>query len=371
MKYKFIKVLIVLAFCFVPFVVRAAEITGVSVSGLDSVKVGEEFTLTVGVNYSGVSKGTFDTLGVAVVGFDIDFDSDVFTLTDYSSSDWDTVVGQEDGSYYLLSSLSGDSSNNKCADDVLYCDNYQINLKFFVKNTDKTFSSIKIGEVAVGLFPVDSEYDEEDLVLLSINAAKEKGITINNTNNNVAVEPPAVEVTPGAKDIITATKKETIDEIKEETKEETEEVKNTESNDNFLKSLKVKGQKLDFTKEKTTYEIVLDKNVNSINVEALAENKNAKVKIIGADDLEKNDNKVVIEVTDEAGSVRNYTIKIIKDTSKKEEKKSFNIIKILKNYSKLIFITLGIIVIIIILIILIKYIKNRRLEKALDNFEKM
>ena len=81
------------------------------------------------------------------------------------------------------------------------------------------------------------------------------------------------------------------------------------SNNNYLKSLKVKGIKLntDFNKENTTYFIKVT-NTSTLKITATAEDDSAKVAVVGNDNIKQGTNKILISVTAENGDIRYYRI---------------------------------------------------------------
>lgn len=82
------------------------------------------------------------------------------------------------------------------------------------------------------------------------------------------------------------------------------------SNNNYLKSLEISGYEIDFAKDKLNYELNISKE-RKLDIIALAEHENAKVKITGNNKL-KNKSIIKITVTAEDDSTRIYNINIIK-----------------------------------------------------------
>ena len=80
--------------------------------------------------------------------------------------------------------------------------------------------------------------------------------------------------------------------------------------DSTLKSLTIKNYKIDFSSEVTDYEIKVLKNVSKLDIEAKANDKNAKVKITNPS-LQIGENTIKIEVTND-DSKTTYTIKVTK-----------------------------------------------------------
>ena len=80
--------------------------------------------------------------------------------------------------------------------------------------------------------------------------------------------------------------------------------------DSTLKSLTIKNYKIDFSSEITDYELKVLKNVSKLDIEAKANDKNAKVKITNPS-LQIGENTIKIEVTND-DSKTTYTIKVTK-----------------------------------------------------------
>ena len=85
------------------------------------------------------------------------------------------------------------------------------------------------------------------------------------------------------------------------------------SKDNLLKSLEVAGYDINFDKNKDTYYLNVDKNVDNIDIIANSNDSKAKVKINNIDKLIPGENTITIEVTAEDGSVKIYKIIVNKD----------------------------------------------------------
>lgn len=90
---------------------------------------------------------------------------------------------------------------------------------------------------------------------------------------------------------------------------------NGESN-NYLSSLEIDGFDLlpNFSKTCQTYFIEVGNDVNSITINAEAEDENAKVTLYGNENLQEGENKVLVSVTAENGSVRFYRIYVTKNS---------------------------------------------------------
>lgn len=88
---------------------------------------------------------------------------------------------------------------------------------------------------------------------------------------------------------------------------------NTTNEGNSLSSLVVSGYDIDFKQDTTTYTIKVDKNVDKLDVEALALDENAKVTIEGNDSLVDGENTVNVIVESVDGTTKTYTIIAIRD----------------------------------------------------------
>jgi len=125
---------------------------------------------------------------------------------------------------------------------------------------------------------------------------------------------------------------------------------------NDLSNIKIDGKKLDdnFDPDKLNYKLTVDGNTDSLDVEAITKNPNAKVEITGNKDLKEGNNVVMVRVTDENGFTKSYQIDV--------EKKSKKILGLtLGQFFALLSLLLLLLAIIIMLIILIKR-KNKQKE---------
>lgn len=91
--------------------------------------------------------------------------------------------------------------------------------------------------------------------------------------------------------------------------------KEVKSSNTYLKSLTIKDNNITFQKNITNYDINVPYNTESIDIEALPEDNKSTVEITGNKDLKVGLNKIIILVTSEDKSTREYTINV----NKKEE----------------------------------------------------
>lgn len=88
------------------------------------------------------------------------------------------------------------------------------------------------------------------------------------------------------------------------------------SDNNYLSELLVDGYTLnkEFSKENSSYFITVEKDVNSLEIIAKAEDKASTVCIYGNEEISKSTSKILISVTAENGNVRNYRIYVTKNS---------------------------------------------------------
>ena len=363
-KLKFIILLFILIVC--PIIIKASttSISSVSVVGTDSAKVGSEFSQGFKVVFSDLYKGSTETLGIWLVKYEIDYNEDDFIIKSISSggNTWSSVVYKEGGKTYVLSQFANDPYHNACVDGVLYCAEYYSSITFYVKDTNNKTSKITMKDVEVGAFQVSGslnpEYDVNDMIELDSSSTASNTIKITKPENVKVEEPKSIinNSKPSVKKPVTTSNNSS---------------KNSISDNNNLKTLEIEGYSIDFSKDKKKYTVKVKEDVNSLKINAKAEDKKATVKISGNKDLNANDNKVLIKVTAENGKTKTYTINIkrvkkiiINDIEKNIEKKRF---KITKNHIKYGGIIIGALLILIIVIRLIIKIKDRKVDKMFDS----
>lgn len=135
---------------------------------------------------------------------------------------------------------------------------------------------------------------------------------------------------------------------------------------NYLKTLEIEGYNIDFVKHQSIYSIEVPVEVRDLKVNAIAEATNAKVEIVGADNLEENNNKIIITVTAENGEEKKYIINIKRIKEDAKEKDSF--FEITDEQKKMGLIFAGVIVGIGLIIFIIIRIRDRKIEKGMDKW---
>ena len=361
MKKKIIYIFI-LFLILMPIKIFAAEMVDTEITGVTEKNIGEEFILDFKVNLTEFDKSK--TLGIWIAGFELIFDDQLLVLSDVSSEDFDSYIYKEDDKYYVISEvLENNNSDNMCSNKILYCGNYQVSVKFYIKNTELTETSIKMGEIEIGLLDMNDEtktYTLDDLISLNKITDKTHTIKINKTTNEITKEPVNIikDEKPVFKEPQTTNKK--------------EETNNIKSSNAVIKELKIDNYNINFEKNKTNYILTLEEDINELDIKVKLENENATYKIIGADDLKNNNNEIAIVVTAEDNTILTYTINIKHEEIKKENetKVKLDIKELINKYFTKENLTYagiigGIIIIIILIIILINKRQNKKINKLL------
>ena len=375
---KNILVIILTLFLFAPIKVMANEVSIIDprLSSKNNISPGEELSVSFFLSFSGIQKGDLDSLGVAAVDYELIYDDKVFVVTDITSREWDSILYKDNEQYRILSMIGDeDPAHNKCIDGVLFCADYGVTIKFYTKDTDKETTEIKVGDITVGLLKMidpNKEYTEEDVVVITGTSDAKLTVSIEKKETTNKEEPPSIieNTKPNVSDKIdNITNKDEIDNVTD--KDEID--FSYKSYNNYLKLLKIENYKINFHKYVKDYNITIEPNVNKLNLTVELDDSKANYKIIGADDLKKNNYKVLIEVTAENGNKKTYTINIkvkeetkdvvILDDNVEKNKKTF---KLEKKYIIIGSIIVGIILLLITIIKFIVHIKDRKLEKALD-----
>lgn len=364
MKRNIVSILLLL-FILIPFNVKAIAIKNVDISSNEEAKIGEEVLLNIKINFSDDSSMNTNSLGIWMLNYEIIYDDTALIATDIISDDWDSYLYEDGGKYYVISeAIENSASLNKCSDGILQCSNYEVTVKFFVRNTEKHSTSIGINNIESVLLMVPAlgeGYDTNNPSLITGNSYDVKTIKITKTENQVINEPQN----------IASDNKPDVSKQPEVSTPNTNNEPIIQSSNNYLSSLTIEGYEINFDKNKHNYSITVEDNVNNLNLKVELEDTKATYTILGADDLEKNDYKVLIDVVAENGEKSTYTIKVKREENKEEvvnEKESFHLDK---KYIIIGGIVLAVILIIIIIVVIINKINDRKLNKALDELDKM
>ena len=352
---KIFRIIFILTIIFIPINVFAIEITNTEITGSTEKSIGEELALDYKINLDGIEKDK--TTGIWLLKYELDFDEETLIITDITSNDFNSHIYKENDKYYIISEvIENNNGENLCTNNILHCGNYQSTINFYIRNTELNETNIKIKDLQVGILNITDKtktYTKDDLIKLTSKEEKDHTIKINKATTEIKEEP---------KTIVT-------DELPTIKEEKIEQNKNESSA--FIKELKIKNHKIDFEKNKTNYNITLEKNINELEIDVTLESEFATYKIIGADDIKANNNEIAIVVTSEDNNTITYTINVkYTDTLIKENKtdnKKIDIKALIKKYLTKDNITYAIIGIgIIVIIILLFLLKNKRENKKIN-----
>ncbi len=356
-----------------PFKSEAVSISGVTITGADEIEKGQQITLTFSVKASGIEKKS-DTLGIWVAYFSLQYDEDVLEPVAKDSPGFTTLIYPYNDQNIVFGEVIEDSSYNKeCVNGLLYCDDYVVKLSFYVNDVSNTSTTIAVKEAGLGVLDMtdpDKEYNEDDMTEITYTSGTAKTIILKEATGTASKKPSTIvsNSKPNTSKKSSSSKKETSSSTSNSSssnKEDDKTVIAPKSKNNNLKSLVITNYDLSFDKNRHIYDLNIRKEINKLEVKVTLEDKKASYEIIGADDLKKNDYKVVIKVTAENGDVNNYVI----NTNNEEEtvtqapEKKFNITK---KHLIIGSIIIGGVVVVGLLISFVIHRKDRKLERSLD-----
>lgn len=370
---RYLFVLILFLLLLVP--VRCYALQGISIydttlTGPSSATEGELFTIEIGGIYSGFDRNIYGVEGIYAAGAEFEFDDSVLEITQLYTDYYDSAVAKIDGKYYVYG-VADESENNKCADNFLDCTPYSARIVFFVKDTYATEVTIKLNVLELDVFTVrsDRDYDESNMKEVVSENKKTLTVKINQSSGNFSTPNSIVSnklpvannstIQKSLEDnhsVASDTKDDASDDDK---KEDAKEVK--KKNIKFLKSLSIKNYKLNFKEDVFRYVLTLDNSVNKLKIDTVAYDKDAKVNIVGANNLEAADDTVKIRVKLSTGEKATYTINIKRSgISSKNEKLIVNKL----NY--VIFSVIGVVILILVLVVIFHFREKRKLNKLLN-----
>jgi len=379
----------------IPFSVDAASISGVSISTPVEQEKGNQFYVPVHVSFSGVDKNYGDS-GIFEVVLVVDYDDSVLDIVDIHSDFFSSTLtkvrngeglslGLPDGNY-IISITDPNATGNKCSDQFLACFDYDINIKFYVKDDSVPSTDIKVDAGAIA-FKIDNtleSYTEENMQELESSSIATTTVNIKKTDKVVTTEPEKnITVNnniQSTNDILNSAKENANNQTNNNSSSNNNNNNNNsnnnpevKSNNKYLSSLQVENYNLSFDKNIYEYNLDIEPGVNALNITATVEDPKSTYQIIGSDDLKQNNNQVVIKVTAENGEESSYiiTTKVKEENDialsgekKKKDKKSlkFNI-KLKKEH----FIIGGVALLILFIVFIIIKLKDRKIDKALKN----
>lgn len=274
--------------------VFAGSVT-LSINGADTVKVGDNITLTVSASdINGL------TDGLATAQGDMEFDESYLEYIAFKavSSSLSVSYGTKTKRFVALG-IGGEyiSSN----DDLF-------TLTFKAKRVGETVVNIKGGSVVIG----------DTKAIIHSSNVRSKTIKIVDANDNTQTNPPNTE--PSKKP---STSGGSSSGDKKPNGNNSGNSNSKKSSDNTLESLIINNAKTSpsFNKNTTTYNVVVPKDVSKLDLSYVTSDKKASVSISGNDKLKDDEvNVVIITVTAENGDVRKYTLNVTKSDDKSSNK---------------------------------------------------
>lgn len=346
----------ILTIIFIPIKVFGVEIINTEITGTTEKSIGEEILLDYKINFEGIKIDK--TTGIWLLQYELIFDEEILSITGITSNGFESFIYKKDDKYYVISEVIENSNDeNICSNNILYCGNYQATIKFYIKNTESTETTIKVNNVEVGLLDIidkEKTYTIEDIIEITNDEEKSHLLKINKTTNNIENKPENIIIN-------------TYPNIKEE--KNNKELEKEKISSAFIKELKIKNHSIDFEKNKTNYNVTLEKEINELDINVTLEDEKATYKIIGADDIKANNNEIAIIVTSEDNNTITYTInvKYIETIKDNNDNKKIDIKAIITKYMTKDNLTYGAIILgIIIIIILILLLKNKRENKKIN-----
>ena len=370
MKYKLLNKLLILIIgiiIFIPYQVKAVSLASSKIGADLVVKTGDTFTIPLYLDFTEIDSKDLNSFGIAAVGIKLSYDTDTIKLLEATATSFTTELDDDNNTISILS--TEDLLNNNCADNILYCSNYNISYTFYMNDTANENTKIKIEEVTLYGWKLENgkrdSYLEKDL--LKYTNKIDKTATISIKKAEIKEEPnitiKKVDSNKKEANIASAINK------KIEQHNNIATIDNTKSNNNYLSKLEVEGYLIDFYKRTNEYDLEVAKNVNKLYVDATLEDKTATLEIIGANDIKANNNKIEIIVTAENGTKNTYVINIIKDENTKKETTLINKLKDFYNkYKMYIIIGASGLLLIIIILAIVNKVSDKRLDNKIDNF---
>lgn len=361
---KLILYFLLIALFIMPIGASATTIRSATMESRTEVTVGDTLYVSFSIEFNDLKMATLDTEGVYLTGVEFSFDDSVLALMGASSDNFDSTVyyDAESDRYAVISIVKSENDiSNRCNDHFLYCSDYIVTLKFYVNNTTNATTTINAYEYIAGVFQVNNEgvYEVDNIKELSYSKQETKTIKINQTsttvkdNTSTIVESGQPVITPPKNNNSSSANSSSSSSSSTETKK---------SSNTYLKKLEIKDYKIEFNKEKYTYELTIPEDVNTLDLSIETEDSNATYEVIGDKGLKENKNRVKITVTAEDGTKRNYRINVTKDDSKTKENAKKGV---LNKLNLVAYSVAGIIVFIIIICVISSIISKRKLNKLL------
>lgn len=353
------KRLIIISFLMLllPLSVNAVSIDKVDVQQIPTQIADSYFKVPITVHFSAKQPDEKYHL-IDAIAFGIQVDSSLLEITNADSKKFETdIINSQDGIYYIIS-VRDDEVIPEYTGNGPAINNFTVDVTFHLKSTNAKITNINILAVVVEA----SEIDDENKV---VEMTYEKVITerIPIYQSDLITVPDEEETTVKAP--TTDISKDLINKTKENTPSSSTTSSNTKkeptiSSNNYLKTLWIENQILDFNKDKLEYEITIDDSIKILNIKAEPEDSKSTVEIIGNDPLT---NEVKVNVKAENGVEKIYNIKVNKQLKDNQSEKQMN--KTFKKVNLIIILSVVVLIIIVVISIIIKVHNNRKLDKMM------
>jgi len=359
---KYIKYLLFMFLIIIPINIKAVTISGLKIEGNKEVKKKDYIELQFKVTSSGLRAGNNHTLGIQYVYFILDYDNKDLQLVSLTSNNFNIELTNIEDKLYVLGTVKEESNAYSCARNLLYCGDVVVNAKFYVGTPSKDAYDIKISNPSISLLDINSDrnYSFDDLETIDLETEYIHKIKILKDKNKKSTKPKSIVKL--SKDTFLSTNEFTKKVLNNPNRA------SIKSDNNYLKSIDIEDHEISFNKDKEFYTINVNDNIDSINIDVELEDSSSSYKITGNNNFKDNDNKINIIVTSESGKERTYTIEVnVKESSnntvleeKKENKDKSNSIVEYAKYGGIALVAL------ILIIVIIGKIKDRKINKYLD-----
>lgn len=357
------KRLIIISFLMLllPLSVNAVSIDKVEVQQIPTQIADSYFKVPITVHFSAKQPDEKYHL-IDAIAFGIQVDSSLLEITNADSKSFETdIINSQDGIYYIISARDDEvipeyTGNGPAINDLT------VDVTFHLKSTNAKITNINILAVVVEASEID---DENKVVEMTYKKVITERVPIYQSDlitvpdeEETTVKAPTTDI---SKDLINKTKENTPSSSTTSSKPSSSTKKEpTISSNNYLKTLWIENQILDFNKDKLEYEITIDDSIKTLNIKAEPEDSKSTVEIIGNDPLT---NEVKVNVKAENGVEKIYSIKVNKQLKDNKTEKQMN--KTFKKVNLIIIISAVVIIIIVVISIIIKVHNNRKLDKMM------
>lgn len=358
------KVLIIISFLMflLPLSVNAVSIDKVDVQSIPTQISDSYFKVPITVHFS-AKQANEKFHHIDAIAFGIQVDSSILEITNANSKKFETdIINSQDGIYYIISARDDDTTSGYTETGPVIND-FVVDVTFHLKSTNAKITNINILAVVVEASEID---DENKVVEMTYEKVITERVPIYQSDlitvpseEETTVKAPTTDI---SKDLITKAKENTPSSSTTTSKPSstTKKAPTIISSNNYLKTLWIENQVLDFNKDKLNYEITIDDSIKTLNIKAEPEDSKATVEITGNDPLT---NEIKVNVKAENGTEKIYNIKVNKHIKDNKSEKQMN--KTFKKVNSIIVLSVVVLIIIVVISIIIKVHNNRKLDKMI------